>query len=196
MATSTGTKSQIYRSVRFPGLSGKDPKLLEVAEEAFAKVGRGVTNDLWVFGLSLVSLPDDFEGYSRVVSIECGLNPLNRLPASLGKCTGLKRLSCNETELTALPASIGRCVALEEFSCDDSQLKALPLTMAKLSQLKKISCTHNQLQSLPLFHDCPHLNSAAFAGNDWDATWLESVTPPGMKAPEPRQEIPLAWLQG
>lgn len=183
---------QPFHSKRFPGLSGKNQKHLEQAEAEFAQIDSRKSTILCVQDRSLVSLPDKFEGYARVSFINCSRNPLTKLPSALGDCVSLQWLYCDGTDIATIPSNISNCAKLEVLSCNDGQLRALPISMAKLTHLSEISCKNNQLQMLPALRG---LSSAAFAGNNWDATWLESIAPPGAKLPKPCQDIPLAWLQ-
>lgn len=83
-----------------------------------------------LFGCSIVELPSEFAGMTRLMELNLGIhlifrkemknindlatgaNKLTSLPVTMGNMTRLSNLNLQNNQLTDLPRSIGQCIGL------------------------------------------------------------------------------------
>lgn len=118
-------------------------------------------------------------------------NELTRLPAALGGCSALVRLSAagnrivsvdeaalaglpalrevdvSRNALAALPESVGCCSALEDLAAGDNRLAAIPRGVTRLGRLQNLRMDNNRIKELPpgLFCGCTSLAALLLRGN-------------------------------
>lgn len=71
------------------------------------------------------------------------------LPASLGRLTGLRKLSAQGASVTALPGSIGALSQLEQLWLRKNALRELPAALGRCARLTHLDVSLNPLRALP-----------------------------------------------
>lgn len=83
------------------------------------------------------------------IDLDLGGLKLTRVPAEIGKCFNLRRLTLSENRLTSLSPTICELTQLSALRLDNNQLMSLPQEIVQLTQLDRLVLANNKLTSFP-----------------------------------------------
>jgi leucine-rich repeat protein SHOC2 len=105
--------------------------------------------ELWLDHNELTTLPSDWSGPRRMVTLQLGWNHLSQLPDGIGNLCMLRQLLVQQNELQSLPDTL---CGLKQLSCialRANQLAALPASIGQLSCLNRVLLGVNPIGSSP-----------------------------------------------
>ncbi|KAI5480068.1 hypothetical protein MNV49_002033 [Pseudohyphozyma bogoriensis] len=111
--------------------------------------------------------------------------------------TSLKWLILTGNDLTSLPASIGRCTRLKKFMLAGNKLTSLPASMENLHDLQLLRIPGNEIAEFPEFLlSLPRLSWVAWECNPFcekSAGAVPSSTPSATHDSRPRDLVDVSW---
>jgi Leucine rich repeat len=99
--------------------------------------------------------------------LDLSRNRIEFLPAELGLCVRLRKLTVDHNRLRALPPELGECELLEEITASSNRIEFIPSTFARLQELRVLHLADNKIAEIPIeFADCSKLDEMDLTAND------------------------------
>lgn len=130
----------------------KNPRMIAVVEipdtHSFHKGEIANTIALDLRGNQYTHLPK-LSDYSHLEELDCSLNELTELPATIAFLSKLKHLILRGNKLTSIPSQIGSLKLLTILDVTGNKLKTVPREINFLCQLIWFNVSKNKLSFLP-----------------------------------------------